>query len=287
MSGTPPMSASRPVASTACAVSSTSGDTACDTLLPSESMELVRSLARDVRATLAGELGEQSPWELCDEAFAFVATLRDALATRQDDEARRRLPVCQPGCTACCVLHPVFVTPLELFRIARHLRATLSEAALASLLDEVRALAPVVAPMGVRERGIARIPCPLLDRETLLCRAYEVRPLLCRSYNSCDRAACDRAFEEGDALTPPPASAPHASAPRHVFVGLLLGAEAHGLVALPHELVNALVVALGDASAEARWLLGEDVLAPAATALSREHGPGFRAFVERERAAVR
>jgi len=61
-----------------------------------ELIALVRSIAKGVRGTLAGELGDSSISGLTDDASELARTLTEALDARMVNE-HRRLPVCKSG----------------------------------------------------------------------------------------------------------------------------------------------------------------------------------------------
>ncbi len=85
---------------------------------------------------------------------------------------------CAMGCAFCCILSGDdggTITQIE----AQRLHAALS-------------------PLAGQPDGRAWHPngCPSLDPETRVCRAYDVRPMICRSYISMDVSACE-AIAEG------------------------------------------------------------------------------------------
>ena len=240
--------------------------------------ELLRTVASDVRATLAGELGPQTPEALVDEVFALGDTLVRALDEKTPAD-RRRLPVCQPGCDSCCHLHMVFVSPLEALRLAAHLRETLSSQELAALIARMREFAGRVAEMSVDDRAAARVPCPLLD-EGGACSVHPARPLLCRGYNSCDRDECLAAFEAGTAKTRLPCNAEQVSVHQTLFAALILGG-ADGRDRGPLELVHAVLAALEHGDATSRWLRGEEVFSREGVRVSRDASNVWDAFIAR------
>ncbi|MEM0935433.1 MAG: YkgJ family cysteine cluster protein [Pseudomonadota bacterium] len=80
---------------------------------------------------------------------------------------------CASGCAFCCILNGEdggTITGSEAVRLHG-------------------ALAPLAgAPDG---RSWHRRGCPALDPETRMCRVYEARPTICRSFHSSDAAACE------------------------------------------------------------------------------------------------
>lgn len=112
-----------------------------------------------------------------------------------DDEmgrARAEFPAppsaCRQGCHFCCHL-PVETTIPQVLLIADRLRDTLDPAQMQDLrrrMDQYEAKA-AGHPSG---KGLAL--CPLnVDGA---CSVYEVRPTTCRSFNSTDSSACERAL---------------------------------------------------------------------------------------------
>jgi hypothetical protein len=240
--------------------------------------ELLHTVAGDVRATLAGELGPQTPEALVDEVFAFADTLVRALDEKVPAD-RRKLPVCQPGCDSCCHLHMVFVSPLEALRLAAHLRETLGAEERAALLARMHAFTRRTSDMSVDDRAAARVPCPLHDAEGA-CSVPPPRPLLCRGYNSCDRDACLAAFEAGTARTRLPCNDGQFSVHQTLFAALLLGG-AQGRDRGPLELVHALVAALEHDDPTARWLAGETIFSREGARVSRDASGAWDAFIAR------
>ncbi len=248
--------------------------------VPPTLLDIARAVGRDVRATLDGELGPQSLDELIDEVHALAGTLVERL--RGPQTPRRRLPVCRAGCDSCCRVHAVFVAPAEALRIASYLRATRKAAGIARLRKRIDALCARIAEMSVADRARAAVPCPLLDTKTGACTVHPVRPLLCRGYNSYDRPACEHQCATGDLSAVPPFDSVQASACKHVFAGLVLGAGP-GRVSGPLELVHAMRAALASDDVEDEWLAGEPVFDAAETRIGREKAPEWRAFLESER----
>ena len=84
---------------------------------------------------------------------------------------------CREGCAFCCILKGDD-------------GGTITEA-------EARDLHAALIPLAGQPDGRAWHPraCPSLDPETRMCRAYEHRPMICRSYMSVDVTACETIAE--------------------------------------------------------------------------------------------
>src|SRR5919108_2665144 len=91
---------------------------------------------------------------------------------------------CAPGCYFCCYL-PVDVLAPEAFRIAAHLKQTRSPGELADLVYRLGA-------HGQQDFG-AR-PCVFLADGR--CSIYEVRPMVCRGYNSLSKERCEAFYHD-------------------------------------------------------------------------------------------
>ena len=227
-----------------------------------------REVGEGARTLLAKERSRATLLAVVDHTFAYEAKAKNALVARLV-RGTKSLPVCAPGCAWCCHLS-VFASVPEILRIAEHLRAASSARAFAEARERVRASAAIVAPMSKPERAQAKHACPLLDREKGRCGVYEVRPLSCRAYNSCDAAVCERAFEQALVAWDLPIEITQYTVGRHVKSGLMAGALAVGLDPGPYELAVGLSIALELPDAEERWLRGEAVFAAAESALGRE-----------------
>ncbi|WOI56594.1 YkgJ family cysteine cluster protein [Palleronia sp. LCG004] len=120
-----------------------------------------------VRAMATGEVARQVAGALLAE------TMRDPPPIVTE-------AACAAGCAFCCILDGPD-------------GGTITEA-------EARALHSALAPLAGHPDGRDWHPqaCPALDPETRTCRAYDARPLLCRSFLSRDADAC-RVNAEGGA----------------------------------------------------------------------------------------
>jgi len=210
----------------------------------------------DALATLVDSTHEQSG--------VMVERLHDKW-----DPTRRHLPVCDEGCAWCCHVS-VLVAPAEALRIAAHLRATRSPEELAQVRARIADVAEKTREATQEERMKMRLACPLLDVERGSCTIHEVRPGMCRAYNSCDVKACVNAYETGDLRAPIPGNKGQQDGVTAVWVGMLAASALAGLDATVVELSAAIDLALREEDAAERWLNGERLFEIARTKLSRE-----------------
>jgi len=210
-------------------------------LSPEEQAEFARATAGVRQAALNALAADRSG----TFAIRFIANLQRGVDEVLQAALAAGLKIdCQRGCSHCCSARVDALDP-EVLRIAAELKKR-PPAALASLTERLREHA-------ARVRGTTaqthRTPCPMLEQN--LCTVYEVRPANCRKAHSLDLSQCARSG---------------ATIPQRL--DLLLKAEAlckgsadaysHiGLAAGGHELGQALLLALTDPTAEARWMNGE------------------------------
>lgn len=146
-------------------------------------------LIRRSAAMLAGvrTVGESGGW---DDLYTVLDFVSDAFARTYPTQP------CQAGCSHCCQEALFRVTALEAAALHRHLEAAWSAPEVAELFEQVeRVWGPYRTQLDELSRywsahglGASAAPleglptrCALLD-ETGRCRAYEVRPVVCRSY---------------------------------------------------------------------------------------------------------
>jgi Fe-S-cluster containining protein len=117
-----------------------------------------------------------------------IGRLVDDEIGRAKAESTAPPSACRKGCHFCCHL-PVETTVPQILVIADHLKRTLPSSEIQDLRKRMDEYEARVAqhPSG---KGLAL--CPLnLDGA---CSVYEVRPTICRSFNSTDAGACERAL---------------------------------------------------------------------------------------------
>lgn len=195
------------------------------------------------------------------------ATANAAIAPLLEQaEAAGQRVACRTGCAFCCHQH-ITVNPAELLEIAEAVSAWPEERR-AALRQRLEQEAPRIAALDHRGRQSARIACPLLDRGTGLCGAYEQRPVACRSHFSALRTACERDFRNRGARRPNDKGIPTLDAPKvgaaAASVGFELALDAAGLSVEPVELAVGLELALREPAVFDRWLDGESPFPPLA-----------------------
>lgn len=180
-------------------------------------------------------------------AINFSANLHRAVdkVVRQAGERGPKTD-CKAGCDYCCTVRVEASEP-EVFLIARELRRR-PTGQVDALLERLRDHAAATRPDAARS---TRTNCAFLENH--LCSIYEVRPAVCRKGHSLSAEQC-RNFAPEIAQN----------------LEILLGADALvsgtsgayrqvNLCASAHELCRAVLLALSDETAEARWYEGESV----------------------------
>jgi Fe-S-cluster containining protein len=107
---------------------------------------------------------------------------------------------CREGCAYCCRKPGVLATIPDVLRIVAHARATFTAEHLAALRARAARYVAQLQGRHFNDFVAESVPCPLLIDER--CSVYEVRPLVCRGFNSTSVDACRRAHGNPAALIP-------------------------------------------------------------------------------------
>ena len=132
-------------------------------------------------------------------AAADVAQFADEAIAIVHEEYRPRLH-CQEGCHYCCCKPGVLASIPELLRILARIHSTFSEVDVIALGERATRYGAQVAGTNFNDLVDESVPCPLLVDGR--CSVYEVRPLVCRGYNSTDVDACRKAHSDRTARVP-------------------------------------------------------------------------------------
>ena len=210
-------------------------------LTDDERSAFLQSIAR-VRQRAAQVLRQSQG---ADDTVAFIAQLHRGLDTVAE-QARTTgpQPACQAGCAHCCHLR-VEATEPEVFHIAKHLRAQPAEA----LADALSALHRHVTTAALNPTNPARQACSFLVDER--CSIYPVRPAACRKAHSLSAPHC---AEQSATIPQNLRLLVDAEA---LMAGTALAYRDQPLPASAHELNAAVLAALKDPTAQARWYQGD------------------------------
>lgn len=213
-------------------------------LTDGERSAFLQSIAR-VRQRAAQALRQAQGADGADGAVAFIAQLHRGLDTvAEQARATGPQPACQAGCAHCCHLR-VEATEPEVFHIAKHLRAQPAEA----LADALSALQRHVATAALNPTKPARQACSFLVDDR--CSIYPVRPAACRKAHSLSAPHC---AEQSPTIPQNLRLLVDAEA---LMAGSALAYRDQPLPASAHELNAAVLAALKDPTAQARWYQGD------------------------------
>lgn len=212
-------------------------------MLTDEEQVAFRESIGRVRRMAARSLGQVGD---AGRAIEFVANLHRGLDNLASHAAKPGYELdCKAGCSYCCHVR-VEATDPEIFRIARKI-CQQPAPEVADLIDKLRrrVTGHNTGAIGTRQS------CTFLAEGR--CNIYEVRPATCRKAHSLSVQQCETLSPE---------------IPQNLKLlveaeALIAGtSEAYREVRLPasaHELNSAVLSALVDESAEARWYAGESV----------------------------
>lgn len=195
-----------------------------------------------VRQRAANHLGSNRSASF---AVGFVANLHRAVdkVIQQAGDPGQKTD-CKPGCAYCCSIR-VEATEPEIFHIAREVRKW-PAAEIDALLERLRNLAATSDDPCPR-----RTDCAFLENH--LCSIYEVRPAVCRRAHSLAAESCK------SLATEIPQSLDMLLRADVMMKGTSEAYRQVGLHASAHELGKAVLLALTDETAEARWYSGVSV----------------------------
>ena len=159
---------------------------------------------------------------------------------------------CRDGCDMCCYLRVVATAP-EVFALVDFLRSTLSQTQITEFEQRVQSTADRVAAMSVHEHMHTNVPCPVLSDGR--CLGYAARPMMCRSYHSTERDACENAYNHPFDMEPRRGVLPErevaSGAHQHAWRTAL---SHHGYDAGQYELIKVLAEAVANDEAHHRFL---------------------------------
>jgi len=171
---------------------------------------------------------------------------------------------CAPGCSWCCRGTWVDLHAPEAILMADYL-LTLEQHVLEKVRVRISEAAQRHHAQSGREVWLAQAPCALLN-DAGGCIAYEVRPFVCRTFQSHDAAICERSHcnpsscEGGVIVTDAVRTTAYGAARKSIVEA----ANKRGLDTRLLEMVQALHIALTVPDAAARWAAGESVFEAAA-----------------------
>jgi uncharacterized protein len=200
---------------------------------------LLQQRAATIHALQASR-GSAAVLRLAEQVHQEMSAALDALPSKSRH-------ACAPGCFFCCYL-PVDVLAPEAFRIAMHLKQTRSPGELAALVYRLGA-------HGQTDFGVR--PCVFLADGR--CSIYEVRPMVCRGYNSLSKERCEAYYHDASVDLKGTKDRVAGRLAEAMEDGIIAGLNALGLDAQWYELASAVLRALETTDGPERWARGEAV----------------------------
>jgi len=183
-----------------------------------------------------------------EAAVLWLATqVHQGMSAAIDALPSKAQHACAPGCFFCCYL-PVDVLAPEAFRIAAYLQQTRSPAELTELVYRLGTYGPHA--LGTR-------PCVFLSQGR--CSIYEVRPMVCRGYNSLSKERCEAYYYDASVDLTGTKDRVAGRLAEAMEDGVIAGLNALGLNAQWYDLPSALLRALETDDGLERWARGEEV----------------------------
>ena len=179
--------------------------------------------------------------------LALVRQVHDDMTAAIEALPSKAQHACAAGCDFCCYL-PVDVLTPEALRIAAYLEQTRSPEELATLVYRLGA-------QGQHDFGIR--PCVFLAKGR--CSIYEVRPMVCRGYNSLSKERCEAYHHDASVDLKGTKDRVAGRLAEAMEDGVIAGLEALGLDAQWYELPSAVLRALETTDGPTRWAKGETV----------------------------
>lgn len=179
--------------------------------------------------------------------FRLAKQVQRGMSAAIDALPSKTRHACAPGCFFCCYL-PVDVLAPEAFLIAAHLKRTRSSAELAALVYQL-------GSHGQHDFGMR--PCVFLAQGC--CSIYEVRPMVCRGYNSLSKERCEAFYQDASIDLKGTKDRVAGRLAEAMEEGVIAGLQALGLDAQWYELASAVMRALETSDGPARWARGEAV----------------------------
>ncbi len=132
-------------------------------------------------------------------AAADIAEYAEAAVAIVREEYRPPL-ACREGCAHCCCKPGVLVSIPDFLRLLEYVDDSFNAAMRKALVDRAARYADQVRGRDVNGAFDESVPCPFLSADR--CTVYDVRPLVCRGYNSTDADACRRARADASVTVP-------------------------------------------------------------------------------------
>ncbi|MDD9300960.1 MAG: YkgJ family cysteine cluster protein [Desulfobacter sp.] len=105
---------------------------------------------------------------------------------------------CGKGCSYCCHSR-VNILPIEALLISGFMDKEFDLTAVEAIKAKIQTNLGLTRGKSFFERVALKEQTPCIFLENCQCRVYEVRPMICRAWNSLDKKGCQAAFANGNA----------------------------------------------------------------------------------------
>ena len=212
-----------------------------------------------VRDTTREILDEGRTLEKVVEIAATAQSYNDELTGHAKRLTMAPPVACQAGCSWCCY-NTVITTIPEVIRIAASMnKMNDSQAADDVLLNNIDEYVTRMRGASLLERACQRVRCPMLNTANGYCTLWDIRPLLCRGWNSADASKCRHGYDHPSENSTAPVLRIQREIAQAVGVGIAAGLEGAGLEGGAVYFIDAFWIVLRQSDAVERWLAGQAV----------------------------
>lgn len=232
---------------------------------------------------------------------AVLPVLKDVMTYSHDIvdalESSNKSPAvaCGPGCSYCCHSQ-IHVLPIEALLILSFINKCFTRKQILLLLDKIERRLQRTLDKSIGSLFLIKDELPCIFLENGMCCIYQVRPFICRAWNSMDSSLCRKIFNSGkfdDEIE-------YSSARNFVFESsrslfAYLGRQLK-LETVPVEMTRAVSNCLKTTNPLLLWLSGQDILnvntpvdpGPASSqVLLSDNYPSFDAYPDRSEQSLR
>ncbi len=127
------------------------------------------------------------------DVMAYAHDIVDALEGSNESPA----VACGPGCSYCCHSQ-IRVLPIEALLILSFINECFTEKQILLLMDKIEQRLQRTRGKSVGTLFSVKDELPCIFLESGICSIYQVRPFICRAWNSMDSSLCKKIFNSGN-----------------------------------------------------------------------------------------
>lgn len=219
---------------------------------------------------------------------AVLPVLKDVMAYSHDIvdalESSNQSPAvaCGPGCSYCCYSQ-IHVLPIEALLILSFLDECFTRKQILLLMDKIEQRLQRTREKSLGSLFSIKNELPCIFLENGICGIYQVRPFICRAWNSMDSSLCKKIFNSGkfdDEIETSSARNLVFESSRSLFADF---GKQLKLETVPFEMTQAIFNCLNTTNPLPLWLSGQDILnvnSPIALASSQVKSLDRNLFLE-------